>query len=378
MRRGLVVFGDRVLVVAHPSDDRTPQHIVAIDSQGRGSYLQTDGTFASIPVDGTRASHPATLRGEGLEADYADGLLALLNSDSLSDWTDSGFLDWGSGATPAHGPSEWSTQVPLVWRESHQRSVAVLGPDAGQQGSLIVGHVGRLYRDAERRQPVQYPSAMMSLDRGRSWTWSPEVDGLKPPAGAYAAAWPDAPGGGVLVYFVHTLPDDEATPPLAAFRLDSSEPTGVTMDIPYASPSEFWGDHRFTSEGRTFAPHPVRHWVTRWGLIVETITEGLFWMDAPDARPQRVGSLKQRLDQSGRTLYFEAAGELMRVDPSGQIERLDDPAISSWTPVGEIDRPPGTRWLQAASSDHGALWLLGVTDAPEDVSVATWPPGEAF
>lgn len=212
MRRGLVPFGDRVLVVAHPFDDKTPQHVLAVTDGGQAEYLTSDGTFAPLPQPGVGLETPAVLRGEGVEADYADGLLALLNSDSLSDWTDSGFLDWGRGQSPSGAPSSWSTTVPLVWRESHQRTVAVLGPDTGGDGTLVVGHVGRFFKDREQKQPVSFPSAMVSTDRGRTWVWGPSAEG-KAPSGAYAAAWPDAPGGGRVLYFPVLLPTDRTVPP---------------------------------------------------------------------------------------------------------------------------------------------------------------------
>ena len=378
MRRGLVPFGERVLVVARPADDHTPQHIVVVDASGKASYLMDDGAFAPVPDAVSSVVNPAILRGEGIEADYADGLLALLNSDSLSDWTDSGFLDWGPGNNPDRTPTEWDTRVPLVWRESHQRTVAVLGPDAGHQGTLVVGHVGRLYRDAEGRQPVAFPSAMISTDRGRSWTWSPEMDGKRPPVGAYAAAWPDAPGGGAILYFVVTRPGDDTMPPLAIFRPDPRSESGVSVEVPYASRNELWAGHQHVSYGRSFVPSPVRHWVTRWGLMMESITEGLFWMDRPDARPRRIGGHKQTLDAPNRLLYFSARNEMMRVLPTGDVERLEDPESSRWTRAGEIERPSESLWLQAAASDEGALWLLGLSETSDDVTVATWAPGTAF
>ncbi len=64
--------------------------------------------------------------------------------------------------------------------------------------------------------------------------------------------------------------------------------------------------------------------------------------------------------------------------PSGTIERLDEATTSIWSHVGDIERPAGTRWLQAAASEDGALWLLGRSGSPNDVSVATWLPGDAF
>ncbi|MEO0558478.1 MAG: hypothetical protein AAF170_09870 [Bacteroidota bacterium] len=378
MRRGLVPFGDRVLVVARPNDDKTPQHIVAVDAQGTAVYLNVDGAFVPVPNGGAALDRPATLRGEGIEADYADGLLALLNSDSLSDWTDSGFLDWGAGMTPQGAPTEWSTRVPLVWRESHQRTVAALGPDTGQSETLLVGYVGRLYRDAQGRQPVQFPSAMISLDRGRSWCWSPEIDGARPPVGAYAAAWPNAPGGGVVLYFVTTLPGDDETAPLVVFGRDASSPTGVAMTVPYASRTELWPNHVYESFGRSFVPSPIRHWVTRWGLMMETITQGLFWMESPDSLPQPIGDVKQTMDAPNRTLYFAANNEMMRIQPSGDVERLDNPVGAVWNRVGYVERAPDTRWLQAAANDDGTVWLLGSTQSPWDVTIATWPSGTAY
>ncbi|GAB5535332.1 MAG: hypothetical protein Rubg2KO_15810 [Rubricoccaceae bacterium] len=378
MRRGLVPFGDRVLVVARPHDDKTPQHIVAVDAQGEAVYLRSDGGFAAVPSSDASPEQPAVLRGEGIEADYADGLLALLNSDSLSDWTDSGFLDWGPGSVPEGAPMDWNTRVPLVWRESHQRTVAALGPDAGQNGTLLVGYVGRLFRDADGRQPVQFPSAMISTDRGRSWTWSPEIEGVRPPVGAYAAAWPNAPGGGVVLYFVTVLPGDDGTAPLVVFCRDVTAASGVSMTVPYASRLELWPNDEYESFGRSFTPSPIRHWVTRWGLMLDTITQGLFWMESPDALPSAVGDLKQTMDAPARTLYFAANNEMMRVTPTGDVERLDDPRGPAWTGVGTIERPADTRWLQAAASDDGTLWLLGVTESPWDVTVATWPAGVAF
>ena len=378
MRRGLVPFGDRVLVVARPYDDHTPQHVLAVDSDGTAVYLSTDSTFLPAPPPGASPTRPAVLRGEGLEADYADGLLALLNSDSLSDWTDSGFLDWGPGTSPAGDPQQWSTRVPLVWRESHQRTVAALGPDVGHEGTLLVGYVGRFFRDKDRRQPVHFPSAMISTDRGRSWTWGPEIEGARPPVGAYAAAWPDAPGGGAILYFVTLLPGDDATAPLVLYRRDDSAATGVSIAVPYSSRTELWPTYGYESSGHSFVPSPIRHWVTRWGLMLETITEGLFWMEHPEALPQRIGDLKQTLDAPARTLYFAANHELMRIGPSGDVEQLENPELPTWTRVGHIDRPAGTQWLQAAASDTGALWLLGRTESPWDVTIATWPPGTAF
>jgi len=378
MRRGLVPFGDRVLVVARPHDDHTPQHIVAVDAQGKAVYLRSDGSFAPVPAPNVSPEQPAVLRGEGLEADYADGLLALLNSDSLSDWTDSGFLDWGAGSIPSGSPPQWNTRVPLVWRESHQRTVAALGPDTGQEGTLLVGYVGRFFRDAEGRQPVHFPSAMISTDRGRSWAWSPELEGTRPPVGAYAAAWPDAPDGGAVLYFVTILPGNNETSPLVVFRRDATTDAGVSIAVPYSSRSELWPGYEYVSYGRSFVPSPIRHWVTRWGLMLETITAGVFWMDHPDALPKRVGDLKQTMDAPSRTLYFAANNELMRVGPTGDVERLDDPQVPTWTHVGDIERPEASRWLQAAASEDGTLWLLGITESPWDVTVATWPAGTAF
>ena len=371
MRRGLVPFGDRVLVVARPSDDKTPQHVLAVSDGGQAEYLKSDGAFAPLPQPGVGLETPAVLRGEGVEADYADGLLALLNSDSLSDWTDSGFLDWGRGRSPSGAPSSWSTTVPLVWRESHQRTVAVLGPDTGADGTLVVGHVGRFFKDKDQTQPVPFPSAMVSTDRGRTWVWGPSAKG-KAPSGAYAAAWPDAPGGGRVLYFPVLLPTDRTVPPLAVFSLDPGEETGVRLDVPYERSADFWGDYGFSYAGKHYPPQTVRHWVTSQGLFLDASTVGLFWMDAPDATPRQVATGAPET----QALYFSHGGHLMRVAEAGTVERLEDPASASWAVVGQIDRPAGAEWVQAAASDGGALWLLGKTDG--DVAVATWPAGQAF
>lgn len=376
MRRGLVVFGERVLVVARPVDDHTPQHILSVNGAGAAHYLRRDGAFALMPKDGG-LREPAVLQGEGYLADYADGVVVLFNFDSLSEWTDSGFLDWGTGTVPSGAPSEWSTQVPLIVRESHQLTVAALGPDAGNGETLMVGHVSRLYKGADKSDPVRFPSAMISLDRGRTWTWSPEKPELPPTGSAYAAAWPDAPGGGAILYFVHTLPGDDATPPLAVFRRDASSSTGVSLAVPYRSRTQLWTGYESVVHGRSFVPTPIRHWVTRWGLFLDTTSEGLFWMDHPNALPRRMRGPSQTMDAPERTLYFSFLNELMRVLPWGGIERLEDPEHDAWTLVGEIHRPEGTRWIQAAASDRGTLWLLGLTDTP-DVSIATWPAGRAF
>lgn len=374
--RGLVPFGDRVLVVSAPNDDKTPQKIVAVGADGTAEYLRSDNTFSPLPASGTSPSTPKILLGEGIEADYADGLLALLNSDSLSDWTDSGFLDWGEGQRPSGIPVESSTTVPLIWRESHQRTVAVLGPDDPSGSAIIIGHVSRLFRGPTNPEPVYFPSAKVSTDRGRTWDWAPSIDGQTPPASAYAAAWPNAPGGGAILYFVITLPGDNETPPLVLFRPDASAEVGVSMETPYASRMDLWGDYEYTSFDRSFVPSPIRHWVTRWGLMLDTGTEGLFWMDSPTALPQQVESANPNYGAPNQTVYFSHANELMRVTGSGAVERLASPNSATWVRVGQIERPEGVAWSQAASSDTGALWLLGM--ASGDAAVATWPAGVAF
>lgn len=95
-------------------------------------------------------------------------------------------------------------------------------------------------------------------------------------------------------------------------------------------------------------------------------------MDAPDATPRQVAEGAPET----QGLYFSHRDHLMRVAEAGTIERLEDPASASWAVVGQIERPAGVEWIQAAASDGGALWLLGKVDG--DVVVATWPAGHAL
>lgn len=371
MARGLVPFGDRVLVVAHPSDDKTSQRILTVTASGNAEYLRTDGSYRTLATKGTSLSSPAILRGEGVEADYADGLLALLNSDSLSPMTESGFLDWGSGSTPSGSPTSWSTQVPLVIAESHQRTVAVLGAGAGN--TLLVAHVGRLYKDNKKTKPVSFPGAMVSTDRGRTWTWGPSIKGA-PPSGAYAAAWPNAQGGSQILYFPTLLPGP-TMPPLAVFRPDSQERSGADLDVPYATQEEYWGNYGFSFNGHVYAPQPLRHWVTRWGLFLDTGADGLFLIETPTSRPKLIESVNPDRRSPDQVTYFEYNENLVRVTGSGSVEYLRNPSSTDWRQIAHVDRPDGVIWEQAAPGPDRMLWMLGSKD--NDVVVATFR-GRAF
>ena len=375
----LTVEGERVWLATGWTDSKVKSRTLYVAPNNAGGiaahYLRRDGTTSPLPVLGGSLARPMIFNHEGTAIGGTPDLMLFLTYDGLDQ--------------PGYSYVRDTAREPPVF-EVVRREGERWGNGAKNMAAAVTpsGELAVLHSAAE---PGGWPNLLASTDRGRDFA-VPETRGRTGQMVLRLQLLPVRRADGSEVVYVYWIIIGKDRHPLwGEVEVRGGVPTVRVLADDYAAfyPSDAL---ERLPNGGIAGPQP--RWLGAWkgGILLDTANRGLWLWREGRGRARLVENVYG--DRTRDSRYFESAGQVYRLGPSGALHRLeavdDETSAPTWTHVSTITFPDAS-WTERGApvvrgTPEGALWVYGRTPQTHpdtgrtvpDHALAYWAPGTAL